>query len=328
MAWFDILAGVGQGLGQSAQDWQRQLLLKRERADQQKREEEERRRFNLSEARANRAEQRLAEADRRAVTSENREAARTLLSSYEPGTTVSDEEVKAIAELDSAVAKGAFTKQPDGTYMVRDTTAAKAARQRLEAGGYEIKALQNKDQATTTVNKILDNPELANKYSDRALATLAVTAGYPEEILIPVERRSGYLLQQQQFRFQADEGQKQRAFQAGENRQDRLARSADAAAARAADDAMKAQEFNLRRAAEYRQYFKDWFAQTYENDPDIYQLNPDQERIDREHVRALFAQEYPGTAAPPPLVSFTPSRTPTLTTPKNSIGQVLKGGRQ
>ena len=56
MAWFDILAGVGQGLGQSAQDWQRQLLLKRERADQQKREEEERQRKLLAALQAQHAE--------------------------------------------------------------------------------------------------------------------------------------------------------------------------------------------------------------------------------------------------------------------------------
>lgn len=158
MAWFDILAGVGQGLGQSAQDWQRQLLLKRDREDQKKREEEERRRFELGQKLLAQQEARAAELHGLTKQQVLDKDVERVLNTFEEDV-IPDDVVQWAVQQSPKMAKALITKGPEGGYTRR---LSKAERQAAEDRAYQLRQRSVDEPLLTERERILKAPDIAS----------------------------------------------------------------------------------------------------------------------------------------------------------------------
>lgn len=165
MAWFDILGGIGQGLGQAAEGFQQQLLRQRQREDQLRQEAEERRRFELG-------QQQLAQQEARARAGETRAAEQfaltkqqaldqdveRVLSTFEEDA-IPDEVVKWAVQQSPKTAKALITKAPEGGYTRR---LSKAERQAAEDRAYQLRQRSVDEPLLTERERILKAPDIAS----------------------------------------------------------------------------------------------------------------------------------------------------------------------
>lgn len=164
MAWFDILGGISQGLGQAAEGFQQQLLRQRQREDQLRQEAEERRRFELGqqqlarqEARARAGEARAAE--QFALTKQQAldQDVERVLSTFEEDT-IPDEVVKWAVQQSPKTAKALITKAPEGGYTRR---LSKAERQAAEDRAYQLRQRRVDEPLLAERERILGAPDIA-----------------------------------------------------------------------------------------------------------------------------------------------------------------------
>lgn len=174
MAWFDILAGVGEGLGQATQNFQQQLLLQRQREDQLRKEEEERRRFELLQQQRSRDEARVMAGERRAEEQFrfNREQAlaqdvERVLSTYE-GEPIPDEVAQWAAKQAPRVAQALLVKTPEGGFTRRLSAAEQEAQ---DARAFARRKRGVDELLLTDQERILNTPDVATlSLQDRKLA--------------------------------------------------------------------------------------------------------------------------------------------------------------
>lgn len=174
MAWFDILAGVGEGLGQATQNFQQQLLLQRQREDQLRKEAEERRRFELLQQQSARDEARVMAGERRAEEQFllNKEQAlaqdvERVLSTYE-GEPIPDEVVQWAAKQSPRVAQALLVKTPEGGFT-RRLSAAERRAQEDRAFAQRKRAVE--EPLLADQERILKTPDVSTlPLQDRKLA--------------------------------------------------------------------------------------------------------------------------------------------------------------
>jgi hypothetical protein len=205
MAWFDVLANVGDSLGQTAQTLQERLLLERERQDRLKREEEERRRFQLGEERAAAAERRASEQFALTKQQQLDQDVERVLQTFE-GETIPEDVVQWAGRTSPKVAKALLQKGEGGFTRRLSSAEREAAEQRR----FTQRERQVKEKQLATQERLLAAPDVKalsvpermqlaklNGLDENALLT-------PAEITERAKASPGYLAAVTQARIYAE----------------------------------------------------------------------------------------------------------------------------
>lgn len=201
MAWFDVLAGVGEAAAQSTSDLQRLLLQARELEDRRRQQEAEQRRWEASERRATLAEGRAAEEMTRARKAEERTQQQFELGMRREKETNAEQQLRAYGAdpIPADVIEALRTDAPN---------AVKNLVRKTPTGDYKLRLSPKEELDITTAaraNQLLSIPE-----ADIAKQPLAVRKQLgklqgdenlhltPKEQEAEVRRSPGYLIMQAQ----------------------------------------------------------------------------------------------------------------------------------